>query len=182
MVAGITCKARKHPWPLEPKVTNLARIIMFSLFARPIGFRQSLKVAGPIILGASALLRPKAIIRNDAVAISQPHQQYLPQVIQAKVKTSRFGGKLDYSELCLGSLTGLFMGVVVGKLSSVLVFISVSTYLLLQFLENKGMITIPWTSILNIGNRQWDVKQLFFDKPSFKISLVSSFLIAAFNV
>lgn len=155
---------------------------MFSIFARPIALRHSLKLAVPLVLGASALMRPAAIIRNDAVAISEPRQSYLPTAIRAKAHTSRFNGKLDYSELCLGSLTGLFLGVVVGKLSSVLVFVSVSTYLLLQFLENRGMISIPWTSILNIGNRQWDLKQLFFDKPSFKVSLVSSFLIAAFNV
>lgn len=155
---------------------------MFSAFARPIALRLSLKVAVPVIFGASALLRPRAIVRNDAIAISQPRQNHLPDAVQAKVRTSRFGGKLDYGELCLGSLTGLFLGVVVGKLSSVLVFISVSSYLLLQFLENRGMITIPWTSILNIGSRQWDLKLLFFNKPSFKVSLVSSFLIAAFNV
>ncbi|SGZ49724.1 CIC11C00000003674 [Sungouiella intermedia] len=153
---------------------------MFSVF-RPIAFRN-LKVAVPVILSTTALLRPQAIIHNDAFAVSQPQQHYLPQAIQAKARTSRLNGKLDYGELCLGSLTGLFLGVVVGKLSSVLVFVSVSTYLLLQFLENRGMVTIPWTSILNIGNRQWDLKLLFFDKPSFKISLVSSFLIAAYNV
>lgn len=155
---------------------------MFSVFARPIALRLSLKLAVPVMFGAGTLLRPRAIVRNDAIAISQPRQNYLPPTVLAKVRTSRFNGKLDYGELCLGSLTGLFLGIVVGKLSSVLVFVSVLSYLLLQFLENRGMITIPWTSILNIGNRQWDLKLLFFNKPSFKISLVSSFLIAAFNV
>lgn len=152
---------------------------MFSLFARP-AFRLSVKIV-PFVL-SGAILRTQPVIFNDALSVSNPQRNYLPPAVQAKVRTSRFNGKLDYSELCLGSLTGLFLGIVVGKLSSVLVVISVSTYLLIQFLENRGMISIPWTSILNIGNRKWDVKQLFFDKPSFKVSLVLSFLIAAFNV
>lgn len=153
---------------------------MFSVF-RQIAIRNS-KVAVPVLLSSAVLFGPKAYVRNDAILRTQPQQYYKPQASQAEVHTSRFNGKLEYSELCLGSITGLFLGVVVGKLSSLLVFVSVSTYLLFQFLENRGMISIPWTSILNIGNRKWDVKQLFFDKPSFKISLVSSFLIAAYNV
>lgn len=153
---------------------------MFSVF-RQIAIRNS-KVAVPVLLSSAVLFGPKSYVLNDAILRSQPQQYYQPQAFQAKVHTSRFNGKLDYSELCLGSITGLFLGVVVGKLSSVLVFVSVSTYLLFQFLENRGMISIPWTSIFNIGNRKWDVKQLFFNKPSFKISLVSSFLIAAYNV
>lgn len=151
---------------------------MFS-FIRPIAFRK-LKVSIPVLLCTATVFRSRAIVRND-VALSLPKQYYLPAA-QVTVRTSRFSGKLDYSELCLGSLTGVFLGVIVGKLSSVLVFVSVSTYLLLQFLENRGMISIPWTSILSMGNRKWDLKRLFFDKPSFKISLVSSFMIAAYNV
>jgi predicted lipid-binding transport protein (Tim44 family) len=49
-----------------------------------------------------------------------------------KSVTSRFGGKLHYKQLCYGSLIGLFTGVVIGKLSSVLGFITLSTVLLLQ--------------------------------------------------
>lgn len=121
------------------------------------------------------------MVHNDSIAISSPQRQYTPQSVEAKIRTSRFDGKLDYGELCVGSLTGLFVGFVVGKLSSAIVFLAASSYLLLQFLENRGIITIPWTSVFTLGNRKWDLKTLFFRQPSFKISFFSSFLIAAFN-
>lgn len=152
---------------------------MFTAFARPSILRASFK-ALPVLIGSSVLLRPRPIVHND-VAISAPQRQYAPLSIQAKVNTSRFNGKLDYGELCFGSLTGLFFGFLVGKLSTAIVFLSVSTYLMLQFLENRGVISIPWTSVFTLGNRQFDLKTLFFNKPSFKFSFLSSFLIAAFN-
>lgn len=151
---------------------------MFTLFVRPAAFRQSLK-AVPFLLGASVLLRPRPIVFNDAVTLSQPGTLNAPRL---DTKPAPLSKKLDYNELCLGSVTGLFLGIVIGKLSSAIVFLTVSAYLLLQFLENKGVITIPWRRIVTIGDRLWDLKSLFFDKPSFKISFVSSFLIAAFNV
>lgn len=134
----------------------------------------SLRVV-PVLLGTAYLSRP--IIRNDAVAISTP--RYAP--LQTRARTSRFGGKLDYGELSIGSVTGLFLGIIIGKLSTAIVFLSLSSYLLLQFLENRGLITVPWSSVLNIGNRQWDLKALFFNRPSFKVSFVATFLLAAFN-
>lgn len=146
---------------------------MFSMFARPA--LRSVRLA-PVIF-SSALLYRRPCVFND-VAVAAPAPRYAPP----EVRTSRFGGKLDYGELSIGSVTGLFLGIIVGKLSSAIVFLSLSSYLLLQFLENRGIITIPWTSVLRLGNRRWDLKTLFFNKPSFKISFVASFLIAAFNV
>lgn len=154
---------------------------MFNVLYRPSILKQSLK-AFPVILGTSYLLRPRTIIFNDAVAISQTQKTYAPESVATKARHSRLSGKLDYGELCLGSVTGLFLGIIIGKLSSAIVFLTASSYLLLQFLENKGVIKIPWTSILTIGGRKWDLKSLFFNQPSFKLSFVSSFLIAAFNV
>lgn len=118
------------------------------------------------------------MVYNDAVTLSRP--TYSAPKLDTK-PIQKVTKKLDYSELCFGSVTGLFLGVVVGKLSTAIVFLSLSSYLLLQFLENRGIITIPWRQVINIGNRQWDLKALFFNKPSFKILFVSSFLIAAFN-
>lgn len=153
---------------------------MFTTFIRPALLRNSLKVM-PVLLGAGIMLRPTGFIRND-VAVSAPQRQYTPQSLDAKVRTSRLGGKLDYSDLSIGSITGLFLGIVIGKLSTAIVFLSLSSYLLLQFLENRGIITIPWTSVLSIGKRKLDLKTLFFNRPSFKLSFVATFLLAAFNV
>lgn len=120
------------------------------------------------------------MVFNDAVALSQPNSFSAPRIETKPLQ--KVSKKLDYNELCIGSVTGLFLGIVIGKLSTAIVFLSLSSYLLLQFLENRGIITIPWRLVVNIGNRQWDLKSLFFNKPSFKILFVSSFLIAAFNV
>lgn len=150
---------------------------MFTSFIRPALFRQSLK-AVPVLLGSSVLLRP-SMVYND-VALSQPHTISTPRIETKPLQ--QVSKKLDYNELCIGSVTGLFLGIVIGKLSTAIVFLSLSSYLLLQFLENRGIITIPWRQVVNIGNRKWDLKSLFFNKPSFKILFVSSFLIAAFNV
>ncbi|ONH67777.1 Protein FUN14 [Cyberlindnera fabianii] len=93
--------------------------------------------------------------------------------------TSRFGGKLQYRQLCYGSLIGLFTGVVIGKLSSVLGFITLSSILLLQ---TRGIISVPWTRIVRVGSDRINVRELFLEDPSFKISFALTFIIAAFNI
>lgn len=135
--------------------------------------------AVPLILGGSFALIPRSPIRNDVYK-----QQLERPVVPTRISRPRghFGGKLDYGQLCIGSVTGLFLGIIAGKLSSVIVFLSLSSYLLLQFLENRGIVTIPWRAVINLGGERLDLKDLFFAQPSFKISFVSSFLIAAFNV
>lgn len=144
--------------------------------ARPMFSRAAPLFIGSLVsfMAFSALRKP---IFND-VAISQP-QVSIPQ---PKIHHSRFGGKLDYQELSIGSVTGLFLGLIVGKLSSAIVFLSLSTYFLLQFLESRNIITIPWNQIVQIGSSRINVKELFLHKPSFKISFVLTFLIAAYNI
>ncbi|CUM52844.1 uncharacterized protein AC631_02834 [Debaryomyces fabryi] len=128
-------------------------------------------------------LQSRSTILNDAVFAGNRGITTQPPVVQEqKVIKSRFGGKLDYQELTIGSITGLFLGILAGKLSSAIVFLTLSGYLLTQFLENRGIITIPWRQFVNIGSEKIDVKRLVLNQPSFKISFVLTFLIAAFNV
>lgn len=79
-------------------------------------------------------------------------------------------------------LVGLFLGVIIGKLSQVIVFASLASYFLVEFLESRGIITIPWNYFITVGKERISLKQLFFEQPSFKISFVLSFIIAAYNV
>lgn len=97
-------------------------------------------------------------------------------------KKSHLSDMLNYDELTIGSVTGLFLGIIAGKMSSIIVFLTLSTYLLTQFLESRGIITIPWLAMITMGKEKMDIKELVFDKISFKIAFVSTFLIAAFNV
>lgn len=127
-------------------------------------------------------LHTGSAILNDAMFANRGLEVQTPAVSDRKVVHSRFGGKLDYQELTIGSITGLFLGILAGKLSSAIVFLTLSAYLLTQFLENRGIITIPWRQFINIGTEKIDVKKLVLNQPSFKISFVLTFLIAAFNV
>ena len=130
-----------------------------------------------LLVGASVSvvgLRFKSPIHNESVIPRQP--------IVIERKKSRFNGILNYEELTIGSVTGLFLGVIIGKLSSVLVVLTLAGYFLLQFLQSRQLVTIPWNSIISVGKSRIDVKNLVFEKPSFKLSFVLCFLIAAFNI
>lgn len=126
-------------------------------------------------------------IHNDTVTQIQSR---LPSVDVTKVKSeiqepfkkSRFNGYLNYEQLTIGSVVGLFLGVIIGKLSQVIVFASLASYFLVEFLESRGIITIPWNYFITVGKERISLKQLFFEQPSFKISFVLSFIIAAYNV
>ena len=138
--------------------------------------------------GASFLLTTSFAksIYNDA-GYATPRQQVASNVSVQKVPTttpakSRFGGNLNYEELTIGSVTGLFLGIILGKLSQVFVFISLSSFLLVEFLQSRNIINVPWNYIFTVGKQKIDLKQLVFEKPSFKISFVLSLIIAAYNV
>lgn len=149
---------------------------MFTSFARTSLLRSSRAL--PIVLGAGYLLRPRPIF-NDAVMA----QRYsTPVSVDVKSRVSPVQKRLNYNDLCVGSLTGLFLGILIGKLSTTLAFIGVSAYLFLQFLESRNIITIPWTSVINMGKQRIDLKSMFFENLSFKLSFVSTFVLAAWNI
>lgn len=92
------------------------------------------------------------------------------------------GGYLNYNELTIGSITGLFLGIIAGKLSSAILFLSLSSYFLIQFLESRNIISIPWNTMINIGSEKIKIKDILLHKPNFKISFILSFIIAAYNI
>lgn len=138
--------------------------------------------------GASFLLTASFAksIYNDVAAVT-PRQQVASNVTVNPVTkpaptNARFGNYLNYEELTIGSVTGLFLGIILGKLSQVFLFISLSSFLLVEFLQSRNIINVPWNYIFTIGKQKIDLKQLVFEKPSFKISFVLSLIIAAYNV
>ncbi|RCK63645.1 hypothetical protein Cantr_10053 [Candida viswanathii] len=142
--------------------------------------RLLLASAGASFLAVSAFSKK---IHNDTATQVQTR---LPTIDvspgQEPFKKSRFDGYLNYEELTIGSVVGLFLGIIIGKLSQVIVFVSLSSYFLIEFLESRGIVTIPWNYFITVGKERINLKQLFFEKPSFKISFVLSFIIAAYNV
>lgn len=102
--------------------------------------------------------------------------------------TSRFNGILDYRQLCYGSIIGVFLGVVVGKISSLLVFLTASAYLGVQFLQNRGVVDKGATQRLLEGltiktsRESIDLNTLVWERPSFKVSFLLTFVLAAVNI
>lgn len=90
--------------------------------------------------------------------------------------------KRMYNELTIGSITGMFLGIIIGKFSSLIVTLTLSVYLLLQFLQSRNLISIPWNYIFKFNSQSFDLKQLVFENFNFKLSFISSFLIACYNI
>lgn len=171
---------------LTKNFTKLNSSIFRSTFRSTKSFRSL-----PLLFGSTGSLvlfhtYHHNFIHNDTAVLSsspvgeQIHSNVTVQ--RKKIHSSRFGGALNYQELSIGSITGLFLGIIVGKLSSAIVFLSLSSYFLIQFLESRNIISIPWNSVINLGSNKINVKELLLHKPSFKISFVLSFLIAAYNI
>ncbi|CUM67121.1 uncharacterized protein PRCAT00004810001 [Priceomyces carsonii] len=182
---GIARFSTKHMWrPLSQTSHQFASNITVRT-----SNRAGLKLLGCVTgaLGFASFLNRSSAVLNETYRSSgslggQVQADVTRIEKSAKTSKSRFGGKLNYQELCIGSVTGLFLGIIAGKLSSVIVFLTLSSYLLLQFLQSRDIITIPWKKMINVGSESIDIRTLVFEKLSFKISFVSSFLIAAFNV
>lgn len=124
-------------------------------------------------------------ILNESAFASNPIGQISSNVKSVATDTpasTGFGGRVNYNELTIGSITGLFLGIIAGKLSSAIVFLALSGYFLTQFLESRGIISIPWGKVIHIGSETIDLKSLVLEKPSFKVPFVLTFLIAAYNI
>lgn len=133
-----------------------------------------------LLLSSFSLFAPSKIYNDTVFKENSIDVSNLPQSVG--YKKSRFGGKLNYEELTIGSITGLFLGIIIGKLSSVFMFFTLSCYFMIEFLESRNIINIPWSYIITVGKEKVDVKELVLQKPSFKISFVLAFIIAAYNI
>ncbi|KAG7752132.1 hypothetical protein KL911_003930 [Ogataea haglerorum] len=167
------------------KAVPRARLIS-SQFARPMGRPLAPKMGVSLgVLGISSYWLYHNQIRNE-VAIGDQKQLQIESTVQDIAQKPQydksFGGKLDYQELSLGSMCGLVCGMVMGKLSSIFVFLSLSFYLGVQFLNSRGIVTIPWTRYIKMGSHLIDVRQMIFEQPSFNISFILTFLLAAYYI
>ncbi|AQZ10017.1 FUN14 (YAL008W) [Zygosaccharomyces parabailii] len=134
-------------------------------------------------------------IYNDAIvdvktppgSIQVGQESGLPSREPSKT-ASRVRARLDYKQLCYGSIFGVFLGVVVGKISSLLVFLTASAYLALQFLQNRGVVDKNATKGLlqrwtvNTATESVDLNTLVWERPCFKISFLLTFVLAAINI
>ncbi|KAH3666454.1 hypothetical protein OGAPHI_003450 [Ogataea philodendri] len=159
---------------------------MSSQMARPMTGQLAPKVGVSLgVLGFSSYWLWNNQIKSEVAVNDQSRLAFekgAQDLAQKPVHDKSFGGKLNYQELSIGSMCGLACGIVVGKLSSLIVFVSLSFYLGVQFLQSRGIITIPWTRYIKVGSQLIDVRQMVFEQPSFNITFILTFLLAAYYV
>ncbi|EGW32329.1 uncharacterized protein SPAPADRAFT_61407 [Spathaspora passalidarum NRRL Y-27907] len=176
---------------VKPQLTAIVRCAKFSQKSTVSNItRRSASTVSPLrlLFSTSATLLTaslvssysSSLIYNDAIAIPETRIQ-IPTP-DTQYHKSRFNNKLNYEELTIGSVTGMFLGIIIGKLSSVFLFVTLASYFLVEFLESRNIINIPWNYIITVGREKIDVKKLVLEKPSFKFSFVLAFIIAAYNV
>ncbi|QLQ81648.1 hypothetical protein HG537_0F04090 [Torulaspora globosa] len=157
-----------------------------SMFPKVAGLTMATSVG----IAAPWLYKSSSIIYNDVVMDANRNAVSLADVATEKSATtrSRFGGKLDYRQLCIGSIFGLVLGVVVGKISTLLVYVTAIGFLGIQWLQNRGIIDKDMTGsilaryIVKTGRETIDFNTLVWERPSFKISFLLTFLLAAANI
>ncbi|AMD18826.1 HBL076Cp [Eremothecium sinecaudum] len=132
----------------------------------------------------------RPVIHNDSI-LSTLDPSYsrsdLTTTRPVPVTRERFNGKLNYRQLCMGSITGLAFGIIMGKISHALVFVSAFGLLALQWLQSRGIVNKDATKglskyVLNMSREQVDLNTLIWEKPSFKVSFLLSFVLAAMNI
>lgn len=131
------------------------------------------------IIGASYLLEIKPFLRNDSWLPSIEARQ--PSVKTTSVRNENPKNS-TYRDLCMGSVTGLFFGTLIGKFSSLFIFLALLTYLGIQFLEQRGLIRIPWKRLFSFEGSGTRFENLMRSRFYFNTSFSAAFLIAAFNI
>lgn len=130
-----------------------------------------LKWSIPFLVASSVIYTTRSPIVNDTAFRTNQFRD-----------RSILGQRVSYEELTLGSITGLFFGAIIGKLSTVISLLALGGYFFVQFLESRNIIHIPWNSIITVGRETFDVKNLVLEKVGFKVCFALSFVIAAYNI
>lgn len=124
------------------------------------------------ILNDSGYANPPIVIGTDT-----PANIYYDN--SKPVYDGAFGGKLNYHQVALGSMSGLIIGYALSRLSSVLFVLGLGCYLLGVFLRKQGIVVVDTKSVVKdaVSSVAWE--ELVFDQTSFSIPFVLSFLTSA---
>ncbi|CDO95699.1 unnamed protein product [Kluyveromyces dobzhanskii CBS 2104] len=168
---------------------------MFRAATRNLGMplRRALYVggSGSLLLSGGSLLHafgPNSYLNNDSVIDVKQRNNFPEELgLPSRVKVGSQQRRANYRQMCYGSILGLVFGVIFGKISSLLVFITGFGFVGLQFLQNRGVISSDSTRSLSkyavtIGREKVDLNTLIWEKPSFKVSFILTFVLAALNV
>ncbi|QPG75583.1 hypothetical protein FOA43_002940 [Brettanomyces nanus] len=183
---GISPLFLKNSFNLSKRVNGKS----FSSYGWKSHYDHSSRASKGVVIGlmgisATYLINHNPIRNDSALAYSQgpttPKGYQYVKIPEKPKYDGAFGGRLNYKQLALGSIFGMLSGLIAGQLSSLFVFFSLGVYLAAQYLHAQGVLTIPMTKIVRIGTEDIDIRQMVFEQPSFSITYVLSFLIAAYN-
>ncbi|SCU96629.1 LAMI_0F07184g1_1 [Lachancea mirantina] len=190
--AGLASQLRFSSFSKMPRNTTFlsmsTRILKFprpQLLARNALLEFSAGTSLALLFGSQLVSPP---IKNDTILDVKQRNASVPEEIGLPSRViPRRERNVNYRQLCLGSMLGLFLGIVVGKLSTILVFVTACGLLGVQWLENRGLLdkqsTIGLSKyVIKTGKESVDLNTLVWEKPSFKIPFLLTFVLAAVNI
>lgn len=153
-----------------------------SAFRNPVIIGSAIGLVGATLYNQAYTHRSSIIANNTAVFRAQQSSG----AVTYQPRTTGLRQYLNYQHLTIGSMLGLVSGFVVGKISKVLVMLVVAGYLTTQFLVSRGITVAPAGTTAYLSNTvmQWgkdkvSLRYLLLEDPSFKVSFISAFSVAA---
>ncbi|CAL9729093.1 hypothetical protein MOUN0_F05710 [Monosporozyma unispora] len=92
--------------------------------------------------------------------------------------------KAIYKQMCLGSVLGIGSAIVMAKISSLLIYLTVFTLLAFEWLRSRGIIDVKGSQLLQIGTTQSKslIKRIKIEEMNmFKLSFLSTLLLTYAN-
>lgn len=144
-------------------------------------------------VAASYMLSPSKFIYNDSATAADIGGTILKQsgLTQEEVEVIKGERKLqlDYRGLSLGSILGVGLGVLIGKISGVLAYFTVAAFLVLQWMKNRGLIDKNSSQLRGVYklarvgmiDEEGNARFVNGENLCFKLSFLVSFLLAAIN-
>lgn len=139
------------------------------------------------ILGVSSLylaahkpiLNDSAGYANAPVSIKSPGSANIYYDEEKPMYDGAFGGRLNYHQISMGSMTGLVLGYAISRLSSVLFVFTIAFYLIGIYLRKQGIVIVDTKGMVKgaVNSISWD--ELVFGQTSFSVPFITSFFIAA---
>ncbi|CCK70210.1 Fun14p KNAG_0D04700 [Huiozyma naganishii CBS 8797] len=114
--------------------------------------KSSAKVlmAGAGLLSGAGLLAPRSKVMNE-VAAARPLLVTEQGTVAVPSHAQR---KAVYKQLCLGSILGVVCGVVMVKVSGLLVYTTVFGLLLFEWLRARGLVDVRGEQLIKFGKAQ----------------------------
>lgn len=97
---------------------------------------------------------------------------------------SRKRRKIIYKQMCLGSILGIGFGLVMIKISSTLIYLTVFSVLALEWLRNRGIIDFRGNQLIQLGTSQSKsiLKRIKIQEMNmFKLTFLSTLLLTYIN-